>query len=456
MSMRSSRPVRLRAEDALFLHAQTPFLWQQVGAVVLLEPGQPGFTTAEFRVAIRQRLARIPELRRRLARPRYGWQQPCWIADDSIGAAERIGEVTVDGTDQSGSFGGTVDAFFSAPCEPFSRPWEMLLVRGLRDDQMAVLVKVHHTLGDSHVIIAALTKFFDEVRPPGLVTGTATAAGLPARLVAGVRSLRGLCHLAAAGPAPATSLCGAFTTSRRQYAPVTLPARDVARTARALHTGITDLLVTVVAEALGRLLRARGEETADHRLRIAVPRARPAPIRAPWTGNRSAALTIDVPVGPLSPAERLTAVRDQAESHLSRAEPDGAALVLRAMNLLPPPIQRWAAAAVYRSRWFNLLVSVFPGDRRGHRLLGTRVREVYPVLPLADGVGLAIGAMTWERSLAVGILADAVLVPDVDKLAAEIADGFRDYQAAARRLTEQAHGQCIFLSSNDIFLAAYG
>jgi hypothetical protein len=33
------------------------------------------------------------------------------------------------------------------------------------------------------------------------------------------------------------------------------------------------------------------------------------------------------------------------------------------------------------------------------------------VLPLADGAGLAIGAMTWEQSLSAGISADAVLVP---------------------------------------------
>ena len=145
-------------------------------------------------------------------------------------------------------------------------------------------------------------------------------------------------------------------------------------------------------------------------LRIAVPRAWPAACccgRSP--GNRSAALTLDVPAGPLSPAERLAAVRDQAGLHLRRGEPGGAALVLRVMNLLPPPVQR-RAAAVYQRRWFNVLVSVFPGDRRRACLRGLPVGEVYPVLPLADGVGLAIGAMTWEQSLSVGILADAALV----------------------------------------------
>jgi diacylglycerol O-acyltransferase / wax synthase len=435
-------PVPLRAEDALFLHAQTPLLCQQVGAVVMLEaarPGAPCFSAADFRAAVRQRLRDVPELCRRLERPRSRWRHPRWIADDDIDTRERVQEVTVGGEGMPDAFSGVVDSFFSEPCDPYRKPWEFLLVRGLLDGQLAILVKVHHTIGDSHVIIPALTKFFDNagqrrLRPaPRTVLaqeGPSSRAHL--RVAARARALRGLCHLALAGAAPATSLCGAFTGSRRQYVPVSLPAVEFARTARALNVSITDLLVATVAEALSKLLRARGEQTADRVLRIAMPRAQPtAPAhRAAPRGNRSAAITPDVPVGPLRPAERLAAVRDQIALRLRRGEPDGAALVLRAMNLLPPPVQRRAAAAVYQHRWFNLLISVFPGDRRRHRLLGARVEGVHPVLPLADGVGLAIGAMTWERSLSIGILADAALVPDVDKLAVEVVDAFREYQAA--------------------------
>ncbi len=424
------RRTPLRAEDALFLHAQTPLLCQQAGAVVLLQagqPGSPGFSGGDFRAAMAERLRGVPELRRRLEPPRGRWRRPCWVCDDDVDAGERIREVTLGRDDASGAFGGAVDAFFTEPCDPYRRPWEMRLVRGLPDGQVAVLVKVHHALGDSRVIIAALTGLFDDARP-GRRPGTRRGPGPGRRIAGGARAVRGLCHLALAGTAPASSLCGPFTTARRQFVPVALPARDFARAARSLHAGIADLLVASVAEALSRLLSARGEETAGRVLRIAIPRAWPAagrPGRSP--GNRSAALTLDVPVGPLSPAERLAAVRDQTGLHLRRREPDGAALFLRAMNLLPPPAQRRAAAAIYRGRWFNVLVSVFPGDRRRHRLLGRPAGEAYPVLPLADGMGLAIGAMTWERSLSVGILADAALVPDADKLAAEFADAARNY-----------------------------
>ena len=250
------------------------------------------------------------------------------------------------------------------------------------------------------------------------------------------RTTRGFGHLAAAGTAPRVSLCGPLTSDRRRFVPLRLPARDIALAARGLGTGITDLILTVIADALGRLLRSRGEDTAGRVIRIAVPRARPgqAGQRARSWGNRTTAVCIDLPLGPLPVAERLSAVRGQVQSHLGHGEQDAAALALRAMNLLPPPVQQRTAALLYRDRWFNLLVSVFPGIRRRHRLLGARVEEVYPVLALADGVGLAIGVMTWEGSLSVGILADAALIPDVDVLGTELSDAFHDYQRAAGRL----------------------
>ena len=124
-------------------------------------------------------------------------------------------------------------------------------------------------------------------------------------------------------------------------------------------------------------------------------------------------------------------MRGRIDTHLRHGEPEAAGLVLRAMSLFPSPVQRRTAARLYQRRWFSTLVSIFPGARRSHLVLGVGVEEVYPVLALADGVGLAVGAMTWERSLSVGILADAALVPDPDRLAAELTGAFERCRAAA-------------------------
>jgi diacylglycerol O-acyltransferase / wax synthase len=98
--------------------------------------------------------------------------------------------------------------------------------------------------------------------------------------------------------------------------------------------------------------------------------------------------------------------------------------VLHAMNLLPSPLQRAIARTAFTSRRFSLIVSIFPGTRQPRQLLGAQVTEVFPVLALADGVGLALGAMTWGRSLSIGIMANPALVPDAALLATGIRDAF--------------------------------
>ena len=409
----------------MFLHSQSTLLCQQVGALLLLEPSL--VHARDFRTAMRQRMAALPALRLRLERPGSRWRRPQWITDDHIDFSDRICQVSVGENGTPESLGEAVDSFFSAPCDPGRNPWEMMLVQGLPLGRTAVVVKVHHAVWDSHAIIATLSQLFDEVTPHGAPSwaGAARASSMPgparagpaagprscwpgalARVRGAARVTRGFGHLAAAGRAPRVSVCGPFTSHHRRYVPFKLPARDIALTARSLDTGITDFILTVITDALGRLLRSRGEDTAGRAIRIAVPRARPSQAgqHGRSRGNRTTAVCVDLPLGPLPPAERLSAVRGQVTSHLRRGEQDAAALALRAMNLLPQPVQRRTAALLYQDRWFNLLVSVFPGIRRRHWLLGARVEEVYPVLALADGVGLAIGVMTWEGSLSIGIL----------------------------------------------------
>jgi hypothetical protein len=74
-------------------------------------------------------------------------------------------------------------------------------------------------------------------------------------------------------------------------------------------------------------------------VRAAVPRAQSTPTgtNRSLPSNQSAVVSVDLPVGPLSPAERLNAVSHQFQAHLRHGEPGAAAFVLRAMNDLPPP-----------------------------------------------------------------------------------------------------------------------
>ena len=73
---------------------------------------------------------------------------------------------------------------------------------------------------------------------------------------------------------------------------------------------------------------------------------------------------------------------------------------------------------------FNVLVSNIPGPDVPLWCAGARLVALYPVGPLADGVGLNITVISYTGTLYVGILGCRVLVPEVDHLAHHLSDAF--------------------------------
>ena len=169
---RGSFPVR--AEDALFLYADTPQTPQQVGAVALL--GEPPLSLADLRSGVTERLNVIPDLRRRLVLASNEWRRPQWVVDNLVDVDRRVQQVTLEDAGCE-TLEELVSQFFWDPLDPFDSPWEMLLVRGLPSAPLlfegpsmkpvgqhasAVVVKIHHSLGDSFTLIGALGALLDQ------------------------------------------------------------------------------------------------------------------------------------------------------------------------------------------------------------------------------------------------------------------------------------------------------
>jgi hypothetical protein len=53
-------------------------------------------------------------------------------------------------------------------------------------------------------------------------------------------------------------------------------------------------------------------------------------------------------------------------------------------------------------------------------MLGCELKEVYPVVPLADGHALSIGMTTVQRDACFGLYADREALPDADRLTGHI------------------------------------
>jgi len=53
-------------------------------------------------------------------------------------------------------------------------------------------------------------------------------------------------------------------------------------------------------------------------------------------------------------------------------------------------------------------------------LMGRRVTAIHPAVPVPDGHGLTIGALSYAGRIGVGLYADAVAVPDVVEIARDL------------------------------------
>jgi len=146
----------------------------------------------------------------------------------------------------------------------------------------------------------------------------------------------------------------------------------------------------------------------------------PVAVRAPRFdrvfGNWTGALAVDLPVGAGSFGRTLQLLQQELRRRASRHEAEAAAAVMWLAGQLPRGMHRWFVRAVYQRRFFTTVVSYMPGARRGRWVGGARVRAMYPVLPLAKGVPLTVGAVVADGTVGLAVLIDPALRLDPDAL----------------------------------------
>ncbi|MGW7418438.1 WS/DGAT domain-containing protein, partial [Streptomyces sp. NPDC054863] len=211
----------------------------------------------------------------------------------------------------------------------------------------------------------------------------------------------------------------ADSSGTRRLATAALRLDDVQQVRRASGGTANDVLLAVVAGALRRWTRERGEPAAgDPRALVPVSRRRPGGT-APGTGNKLSAYLLDLPVNEQDPRARLAAVRDAMARNKAAGPSRGAGAVALLANQLPAFASKFGAplAGGAARVLFDVLVTSVPLPRAALSLGGRPLRAVYPMAPLARGQALAVALSTYGGRVNVGLVADGEAVPDVERLA---------------------------------------
>ena len=199
-----------------------------------------------------------------------------------------------------------------------------------------------------------------------------------------------------------------------------LDGARVRAAARAHGVGTTALVLAVLADALQHGLAEAGTPVPRVRAMVPITTRTRAGQDSRAVGNRMAVVPLDLPTGPMDPAQRVRRVAEALARAGSGWRPQAAAAAVAGTGLLPRALRGPVVRLVHGRRFFHLVASVMPGARRPLHVRGQRIRAIHPVLPLAGGVGLAVGALHCGPRTCVGVTADPRLVPRVEGIVARL------------------------------------
>jgi WS/DGAT/MGAT family acyltransferase len=454
---------RMSPLDAWFLQLERSNQQLHVGSALLF--AGPGPTHGELCAAISARLDRAPRYRQVFRRIAFDLGRPVWVDDEHFRIEHHVHRATLPAPGSESQLRELAGHIMSEPLD-LDRPlWEMWLVDGLSGDRWALLNKSHHALMDGVSgtgLIGVLLDHRRETQEPPPSSWQAAPVPSTARLAASsvresvavsfqrtaamtralagpTRLLRnctvdvgGLAELGRKAVQLETILDGRIGPNRSwRWARSELD--DVKTIKNTFGGTVNDVVLAVITGAFRTFLLSRGEDLDRRSIRTMVPVSLRRPGQPPTLGNQLSAMFADLPVGIADPVQRLRTVTDQLDGLKSHGMVAGVETILDALELLPSSIFAVGAriAARLPQRSISTVTTNVPGPQLPLYLLGHRMLEMFPYIPLALGMRVTIGIMSYDGHLAYGVTGDSDKVPDLDVLRDGIDAATRELLRAA-------------------------
>jgi WS/DGAT/MGAT family acyltransferase len=243
----------------------------------------------------------------------------------------------------------------------------------------------------------------------------------------------------ARGTAPSSPLNARVSRNRRFT--VARGNLEDYRTIRARYDcDVNDVVLAVVAGALGNWLLSRGEAvspTATIRAMAPLSVYSDGQLDSTGPGQTISQVTpflVDLPVGEGNAVVRLSQIAHATESNPTAASLVDARTIVTLSGFAPPTLHAMGirVATDFSARSYNLLITNAPGAQSQMYVAGTKLLETYAVPPLLHNQALAISVTSYNGMLYFGINADRDAMSDVDLLPGLLNQSLEELLEASR------------------------
>jgi WS/DGAT/MGAT family acyltransferase len=426
-----------------------------VASTIIFEGPAPSH--GEFRDHIASRLHLVPRFRQKLRFVPFGQGRPVWVDDPHLNLDYHVRQTALPAPGSEEQLRNLAARVFSQQLDRTKPLWELWLVEGLRDGRFAIVGKSHHALVDGVSGVDITTVLFDLDREPAVPSAGAPkwlarpeptdfdllADALrerltsPREIVRGVRAaLRGprqvVAGLGATGKIIGAGMAAPSTPFNVDIGPhrrFAIAQTDLAALKRVkeAHGGtVNDVILAVVAGALGNYLRARGHDTEGLEMRAMVPVSVRAMEEQGALGNRISAMMAPLPVWCEDPVERIHLMTEAMGDLKGSGQAVGAEILTKITDFAPPTIAAQAARLQPAQRFFNLVVTNVPGPQFPLYVLGRQMESIFPMVPLAHRQALCVGIMSYNGQVNFGLVGDYDAMADLDSFALDLEAGLRE------------------------------
>lgn len=350
-----------------------------------------------------------------------------------------------------------VGQLMGTPLEMDRPPWHLHLVDGYDSGSgpgSAIVARLHHSIADGIALAEVLLACTDEaVAEDSRNAGARTSGSGPADLLRravdrgrrfGSDLLRDpvstltppdvlglgttLARLVALPADPPSVFRGPLQTAKRAAWSPPVPLADVKSLARVAGATVNDVLLAVTAGALRRYVIDHGDDAED--LRAALPvnlRLGVGPVPRDL-GNQFGLVVVPLPIGTEDPVERVHAVRTVMTELKGGQQALLTYGLLQALGTFPAVVAQQAIDLLGRK--CTLIMSNVPGPREQVRLAGFPITTLHFWVPQTGGVGLGLSILSYAGFVTLGVVSDAELIPDVDKISGWLVDELAELRAA--------------------------
>jgi len=201
-----------------------------------------------------------------------------------------------------------------------------------------------------------------------------------------------------------------------------IPLDEVKAISKALNCSINDVLLSCVAGAIGRYLRAHGDDTQGQEIRAMVP-INLRPMQDAWKlGNRFGLVPLVLPIGMDNPIERVFAVRARMNALKGSLQPLLTFGLLSTAGLLIKPAQD-AMLALFGRKTTAVMTNV-PGPATKLKFCGATLEQTMFWVPQTGTVGLGVSILSYGGGVQFGVITDTTLCPDPQRIIDEFEPEF--------------------------------